>query len=332
MKGPGKASRNGISLTALFRMFPDNETAERWFVKERWGDKPSCPHCGSLNVQSGAKHPSMPYRCREKECAKRFSVKTGTAMQSSNLGYQTWAIALYLVTTSLKGVSSMKLHRDLNITQKSAWHLAHRIRSTFEARQEEVPLLEGPVEQDETYVGGKRRNMSNSKRRELYGTGRGAVGKTAVVGLKDRESNSVRARVVESTDAETLIGFTEENVVQGAMVYTDSATAYDSLSSEANEYKHKTVRHSISEYVKGDVSTNGIESFWSMLKRAHTGTFHKMSPKHLNRYVDEFVGRHNIRESDTLDQMRSVYRGLQWKQLRYKDLIADNGLSSGARV
>ncbi len=126
-KGPGKAHRKGISLAALFRKFPDDATAEVWFAKQRWGNTPACPHCGSINVQGGASHKTMPYRCREKECARRFSVKTGTAMQASNLGYRVWAIAIYLVTTGIKGTSSMKLHRDLEITQKSAWHLAHRI-------------------------------------------------------------------------------------------------------------------------------------------------------------------------------------------------------------
>ncbi|MDE0645077.1 MAG: IS1595 family transposase [Gammaproteobacteria bacterium] len=169
---------------------------------------------------------------REKECSKKFSVKTGTVMQSSNLGYQTWAIAIYLVTTSLKGVSSMKLHKDLDITQKSAWHLAHRIRASFQSHQTEAEaLLKGPIEQDETYFGVKRRNMSNSKRKELSELGRGAIGKTAVVGLKDRESNEVRAKVVQSTDAETLIGFAEDNVEHGATIYTDEATAYNSLPS-----------------------------------------------------------------------------------------------------
>ena len=334
-KGPGKADRRGISLTKLFAMFPDNATAEKWVANVRWGDTPSCPHCGSVNVQSGCKHKTMPYRCREKGCAKKFSVKTGTVMQSSSLDYQTWAIAIYLVTTSLKSVSSMKLHRDLDITQKSAMASGTQDTSgaAFQSHQAEAEaLLKGPVEQDETYFGGKRKNMSNSQRKGLAELGRGSAGKTAVVGLKDRESNEVRAKVVQSTDAETLIGFTEENVEQGATVYTDEATTYNALPTLVNQYEHETVRHSVSEYVRADVSTNGIESFWSMLKRSQTGTFHKMSPKHLSRYIGEFVGRHNIREADTLAQMQLVYAGLQWKRLRYKDLTADNGLDSGARA
>ena len=147
----------------------------------------------------------MPYRCREKECAKRFSPKTGTVMEGSKLGFQVWMIATFLLSTNLKSVSSMKLHRDLEIAQKSAWFLAHRLRRALDR---DGDMFAGPVEVDETYIGGKRKNMSNAKRRELAdaGAGRGAVGKTAVVGIKDRETKNVRAKVVESTDKPTLQG------------------------------------------------------------------------------------------------------------------------------
>ena len=133
-KALGKHYREGISLRQIFKMFLDNTAAEKWFASKRWGSKPSyCPHCGSENIKIGAKHKTMPYRCRKKACAKRFSLKTGTVTESSNLDYQTWAIAIYILTTSIKGVSSVKLHRDLGITQKSAWHLAYRLRKSYEA-------------------------------------------------------------------------------------------------------------------------------------------------------------------------------------------------------
>ena len=322
-KGPGKAYRKSISLLEVCDdMFPDDATAEAWFAAQRWGDAPACPHCGSDRVQSGAAHRTMPYRCREKECRKRFSVRTGTVMQSSNLGYRTWAIALYLVMTSLKSVSSMKLHRDLKITQKSAWHLAHRLRW---ALNEGLDVFFGPVEADETYVGGKRKNMSSAKRKELAGTGRGSVGKTAVVGVKDRRTKRVRAQVVDATDKATLQGFVTAYAVPGATIYTDDASAYVGLPN------HESVKHSTGEYVRGMAHTNGIESFWSMLKRAHMGIFHKLSPKHLNRYVTEFSGKHNLRELDTKDQLETAARRMDGKRLRYRDLIAPNGLDSGAR-
>ena len=321
-KAPGKAHREGLSVRALFRMFPDDDAAQAWLEEQRWGGEPWCPHCGSLNVRRN-NHKSMPWRCAERECRKRFSVRIATPMQNSPLGYQTWVIAIYMLTTSLKGQSSMKLHRDLEVTQKTAWFLAHRIRQTFAASN--GPFA-GPVEVDETYMGGKRKNMSNAKRKALADTGRGAVGKTAVVGAKDRATKHVAARVVPDTTKDTLQGFVAEHAAPGATVYTDDAAAYDGM-----PFDHETVKHSRSEYVKGDVHTNGAESFWSMLKRGHAGIYHKMSPKHLDRYVQEFAGRHNIRESDTIEQMSMVVRGLEGKRLSYAALISDNGLRSGSR-
>ena len=320
-KAPGKAYRKGITLPALFRMFPDDATAEAWFAKERWGTKPACPHCGSLNVQTGCKHKTMPYRCREKECAKRFSVKTGTVMQASNLGCQTWAIAIYLVTTSLKGVSSMKLHRDLGISQKAAWHLLHRIRATFAVPDDAEPM-DGPVEVDEAFFGGKEGNKHASKKLKVGG---GTGGKTAVVGVKDRATKQVRAKVT-TMKKDDLLGFVEAHAGEGAKVYSDEAKAYDDL------LDREAVRHGVGEYVRGQAHINGMESFWAMMKRGFNGTYHKMSPKHLERYVGEFAGRHNIREADTIEQMQAVARGLDGKRLRYRDLIAPNGRASGARA
>ena len=171
-KAPGKAHREGLTLIQIIEMFPDDATAEAWFAKAFWPDGPHCPHCGSTNVQCGIKHRTMTHRCRDCPDKRMFSLKTGTVMEGSKLGYRIWAIAVYLVTTNLKGVSSMKLHRDLGVTQKTAWHLAHRIRKSLE--QAEAPFS-GPVEADETYIGGKRKNMPKAKRKAL--TGRGGVRK-----------------------------------------------------------------------------------------------------------------------------------------------------------
>ena len=322
-KAPGKAHRTAISLVEIIYMFPDDETAEAWFAKNRWPNGVHCPACGSDNVQVGTASKTQPYRCRERDCRRRFSTKTGTVMQSSNLGYQTWAVAIYLCLTDLKGVSSMKLHRDLSITQKSAWHLAHRLREGFKADGE--PFV-GPAEADETYIGGKRKNMPKSKRAKL--TGRGAVGKAAVVGVKDRNTNKIVARHTEDTGTKSLSGHVASHVWNGGTVYTDDSAAYDALDPF---FKHVAVNHSVGEYVRGQAHTNGIESFWAMLKRGYQGTYHKMSPKHLDRYVSEFSGRHNVREADTIDQMVGIVASMASKRLRYSDLIADNGLESGAR-
>ena len=316
-KAPGKSYRKGISTKEIFKMFPDDVTAEAWFVKQRWPVGICCPHCGSLNVQTGAKHKTMPYRCREKECAKRFSAKTGTVMEGSKIGFQDWMIATYMFTTSLKSVSSMKLHREFGITQKSAWFMAHRLRKALEA---DGQPFSGPVEIDETYVGGLERNKPVSKRKK---EGRGPVGKVAVIGARERDTGRVKAEVLADGKGDTLKQFVRENIIPGATLFTDENRGYVHLGDEyGGEYKHESVKHSAKEYVKNQAHTNGIESFWALLKRGYYGTFHKMSRKHLHRYVAEFSGRHNIRPLDTLDQIVAMSDGMNGKRLKYKDLIA----------
>ena len=196
---PGKYYRQGIGLPELFQLFPDDATAEEWFIANRWPEVLRCAPCGSPNAGREGGHPQIPFPCRD--CRKFFSVKTGTVMQSAKLGYQQGALAIYILTTNIKGTSSMKLRRDLGVTQKTAWHLAHRIRQCW---QEQTASFLGPVEADETYIGGKEGNKHASKKLRA---GRETVGKTAVVGVKDRRTNRVNAAVVEATDAPTLQGF-----------------------------------------------------------------------------------------------------------------------------
>lgn len=310
-KGPGKHHRKGLTIIQLFKLFPNDEAAEKWFEKQRWGKDRGCPDCGSVNTVETKNRKPMPYRCRD--CRKHFSVRKGTAMQSSKLGYQKWIIGLYMMSTSLKGISSMKAYRELGITQKTAWYLTQRIREGFFGNPTDMT---GPVEVDETYMGGKRRNMPKAKRAKLEG--RGSVGKTAIVGIKDRETKRVSARVVEDTTSETLQGFVRETVVPEADIYTDDSPVYQGLEG----YFHDSVNHSALEYVRGQVHTNGIESLWSMLKRGYIGTYHRMSSKHTHRYIREFAGRQNIREFDTLTQMSLIAKGMNGKLLHYRDLIA----------
>ena len=320
-KGPGRNERKGITSREIFKMFPDMEAAEKWFEAILWDGHVVCPHCGAVDTAKARKNRKpMPYHCPD--CRKYFSVKTGTVMAQSKIKLEDWAYAVYLQASSLKGISSMKLHRELGITQKSAWFMAHRIREAYQQQG----LFGSEVEVDEKYMGGLKKHKRADSKSLVPGTG--GAGKTIILGILDRESGNVHAEVAMNTKRETLHTFIEEHTEPESMVYTDEYVAYRKM-----RRTHKTVRHGVREYVRGRVHVNGVESFWAVMQRAHMGVFHKFSPKHLQRYINEFAGRHNIRDMDRLDQMKHMVAQMIGKRLTYKNLKAPHphGLDSFAQ-
>ena len=311
-KGPGRNTRKGITLPEIIKMFPDSRTAESWFEKLRWGRGMYCPRCGCDDemITDCRGRNTMPYWCGA--CRRRFSVRTGTPLEASNIPLQKWAIAIYLHVTSLKGVSSMKLHRDLGISQSAAWFMSHRIR---EAWSNPASLNSKEAEVDESYFGGIEKNKHAKKR--LY-PGSGGAGKTIVAGMKDRRTGKVIAKIVPNTGSGTLRSFVIDNLRVKGTLYSDGASTLKDFKWPG---KSEFVIHSKGQFATDGSHTNGIESFWAMLKRAYKGTYHQISPKHLQRYLDEFCARNNIRDKDTIDQMRECVRRMAGKRLKYKDLV-----------
>ncbi len=303
-RAPGRADRCGVTVMDAVRMFDTEAKAEAWFPEQRWPNGVYCPHCGPKNVADMASRKPQPWCCRD--CRKHFSVKTGTMRHSSNIELSKQAMCIYFCSTNLKGVSSMKWHGDLGIGQKAAWCMAHRIRQVWDQREE--PFL-SPVEANETYIGGLEKNKHQDKRVAAAGW---PVGKAIVDGVRERETGKIAAKVVPDTTAVTLTGLVQGHAEPGAQVFTG----------EAYGYEHQAVMHSTGEYVNDMAHTNGMESFWSMLKRGYQGTYHKMGCEHLHRYINAFRGRHNQRLLDTLVQMVKVVKGGDGKQTTYEEMIA----------
>lgn len=304
-----------LSLIELFELFPDEESAIRELEANRWPEGVECPHCESARITEVKDHRPMKWRC--KDCRKFFSVRIGTAMQDSRLPARKWVLAIYILASSPKGVSSIRLGEMLDIPQQTAWSLGHRIRNLFAPDEDQAPF-EGTVEVDEMFVGGLGKNMHVGLRWKASGNANKAI----VIGAKCRETGEVRAQVIEGRAAENLEPFVWNNVVRGGTVYTDAWQGYNGL--KAMGYKHSRVDHDANEYVSAvdpEIHTQGIEGFWAMPKRAYKGTHHWWSFRHMQRYVDEFTFRVTHRELSTLDLMRLTFRRMEGRRLTCGELV-----------
>ena len=299
-----------LSSKQFHDIFPDEAAAVEWAESIRWPDGVLCVHCASGNVVEVKNRKPMPYRCRS--CRKYFSVKVGSLMQDAKLSVWQWLYAMYLMSVSKKGLSSMQLARQLGIAQEAAWRLGHKIRQAW--NQGSLFPMIGEVEVDETYIGGKERNKHAWKREHL---GRGAVGKQAVMGIRSRGTGEVRAFPIERTDAPTLQAGIRANVAAGSNLFTDSHPAYVGM----HDYDHEAVAHSAGEYVRGMAHTNGIESFWALLKRGIVGSYHQISTKHLHRYVNEFSHRHSRAGVHAMDFMVETLQGMPGHLLTHRMLV-----------
>lgn len=302
--------RNPETIIEAIRHFSDLSVATEFAASLRWPDGPVCPACGLVDEKHYYLKTRRVWKCRS--CKKQFSVKRGTIFEDSPIGLDKWLPAVWLIANCKNGISSYELARDLGVTQKTAWFMLHRIRLAMQTGTFEK--LDGQVEADETFIGGKARNMHKSKREEKI-SGRGASGKVAVLGLLERHGK-VRTKVVPNTKWRTLQVEVRENVESGSEVHTDALRSYKGLDPE---YVHKVVDHA-ERYVDGHVHTNGIENFWSLLKRGIKGTYVSVEPYHLFRYLDEQAFRFNEREVEDRDRFAKTLGSVAGRRLTYGEL------------
>lgn len=275
------------NLIELFDFFKDEATCRQYLEQKRWGGTPACPFCGVVDPY----RTNRGFKCRDKGCHKKFTVTIGTVYENSKIPLRTWFAAIYLATSSKKGISSLQTSRQLGITQKTAWFLNHRVREML--REKAPQMLKGTVSIDETYVGGKEANKHASKRNKQV-IGRNSDFKTPVIGIAET-GGKVVVHVTEWVTKKTAKELVSKYVETGSTMVTDGFTMYAFLGKD-DRFHHVVVDHRNGEYVKDGFHTNGIENFWSLLKRGIIGIYHYVSPQHLQRYCDEFAARYNTRK------------------------------------
>ena len=305
------------SFAQMLTSLPDDNACREYLEKVRWNDTPTCYQCGSVNeshykLKTNGEFKGM-YKCRD--CKQRFTATLGTMFEGSHISLRKWFIAMYIFSSHKKGISSHQLAKDLGITQKSAWFMVSRMRHAFGITVDKK--LDGVIQADETFIGGKNKNRHADKKVQ-ESQGRSVKDKTPVLGMI-QTGGQVRTAVVPNTQAKTIKPVIENMVNDGSIIVTDEWHAYKGL---ANNYAHVVVNHKENEYVRGAFHTNGIENFWSLLKRGIYGIYHQVSPKHLHRYCDEFAFRFNSRKATTGDRFAYSLSVTENKKLTYKELIS----------